>query len=166
VSGPFDDLLDANRQNRESFAFAGLTGRPRLHLAVLACMDTRIDPLAVLGLQPGDAKILRNAGGRVTDDVVRSLAIVIASLGVDRVAVIAHTDCAMEKLSVDELRDRVRAATGNDAADHWDPMATPDQAEALRADMARLHADPLLPDDLVIGAFIYDVATGALSPLD
>ncbi|HEY8058605.1 MAG TPA: carbonic anhydrase, partial [Acidimicrobiales bacterium] len=73
--GPFDDLLDANRRNRESFRFGDLTGTPRLKLAVLACMDTRIDPLAVLGLQPGDAKILRNAGARVTDDVVRSLAV-------------------------------------------------------------------------------------------
>ncbi len=165
MTGPFDDLLDANRRNRESFAFGELTGRPRLHLAVLACMDTRIDPLAVLGLEPGDAKILRNAGARVTDDVVRSLAIVVTNLGVDRVAVIAHTDCAMAKLTVDQLRDRVRAATGNDAADDWDPLATPDQVEALRADLARLSSDPLLPDDLVVGAFIYDVATGALNPL-
>jgi carbonic anhydrase len=166
VAGPFDDLLDANRRNRASFALGELTGRPRLHLAVLACMDTRIDPLAVLGLEPGDAKILRNAGARVTDDVVRSLAIVVANLGVDRVAVIAHTDCAMQKLTVDQLRHTVRTATGNDAADAWDPLATPDQAEALRADVARLEEDPLLPDDLVVGAFIYDVATGALSPLD
>ena len=165
MAGPFDDLLDANRRNRESFAFGELTGEPRRHLAVLACMDTRIDPLAVLGLEPGDAKILRNAGARVTDDVVRSLAVVVAHLGVDRVAVIAHTDCAMGKLTVDQIRDRVRAATGNDAAD-WDPMATPDQVAALRADVARLKSDPLLPDDLVVGAFIYDVTTGALDPLD
>ena len=166
MTGPFDDLLEANQRNQGSFALGGLTGRPRLHLAVLACMDTRIDPLAVLGLEPGDAKILRNAGARVTDDVVRSLAVVVANLGVNRVAVIAHTDCAMERLTADELRARVRAASGTDAADDWDPLATPDQAEALRADLARLSSDPLLPDDLVVGAFIYDVATGALNPLD
>jgi carbonic anhydrase len=165
VTGPFDDLLEANRRNQADFAFAGLTGRPRLGLAVVACMDTRIDPLAVLGLQPGDAKILRNAGARVTDDVVRSLAIVVANLGVDRVAVIAHTDCALDKLSADELRTRV-AETSGTPTDDWDPLAVDDQQTALRQDVARLHTEPLLPDDLTIGAFVYDVTTGALTPVD
>ncbi len=165
MSGPFDDLLDANRRNQADFAFAELTGRPRLGLAVVACMDTRIDPLAVLGLEPGDAKILRNAGARVTDDVVRSLAIVVANLGVDRVAVIAHTDCAMAKLSADELRARVAEVSGH-ATDGWDPLAVDDQEATLRADVGRLQADPLLPDDLTVGAFVYDVTTGALTPLD
>ena len=165
MSGPFDDLLDANRRNQADFAFAGLTGRPRLGLAVVACMDTRIDPLAVLGLQPGDAKILRNAGARVTDDVVRSLAIVVANLGVDRVAVIAHTDCAMDKLTAEELRARVAEASGS-PTDDWDPLAVDDQEATLRADVQRLQGDPLLPADLTVGAFVYDVTTGALTPLD
>ncbi len=165
MTGPFDDLLEANRRNQADFAFAGLTGRPRLGLAVVACMDTRIDPLAVLGLQPGDAKILRNAGARVTDDIVRSLAIVVANLGVDRVAVIAHTDCALDKLSADELRARV-AETSGTPTDDWDPLAVDDQQTALRQDVARLHAEALLPDDLTIGAFVYDVTTGALTPVD
>jgi len=164
VTGPFDDLLAANRRNQADFSFAELTGRPRLGLAVVACMDTRIDPLAVLGLQPGDAKILRNAGARITDDVVRSLAIVVANLGVDRVAVIVHTDCAMDKLSADTLRARVAEASGH-PTDGWDPLAVDDQEATLRADVARLQADPLLPDDLTVGAFVYDVTTGALTPL-
>ncbi len=165
MAGPFDDLLDANRRNQADFAFAELTGRPRRGLAVVACMDTRIDPLQVLGLQPGDAKILRNAGARVTDDVVRSLAIVVANLGVDRVAVIAHTDCAMNKLSTEELRTSV-AATAGHPTDDWDPLAVDDQVATLRADVERLHDDPLLPAGLTIGAFVYDVATGALTALD
>ena len=165
MPGPFDDLLDANQRNQADFAFAELTGRPRRGLAVVACMDTRIDPLAVLGLQPGDAKILRNAGARVTDDVVRSLAIVVANLGVDRVAVIAHTDCAMNKLSTEELRTSVAAMSGH-PTDDWDPLAVDDQVATLRADVERLHDDPLLPAGLTIGAFVYDVATGALTALD
>ena len=164
MSGPFDDLLDANRRNQADFAFAGLTGRPRLGLAVVACMDTRIDPLVVLGLRPGDAKILRNAGARVTDDVVRSLAIVVAALGVDRVAVIAHTDCAAAKASDDELRALVAETAGADTSG-WEPLAVADQRATLQSDLARLHADPLLPDDLVVGGFVYDVTTGALTPL-
>jgi carbonic anhydrase len=165
VTGPFDDLLEANERNRAEFAFGELTGRPRRSLAVVACMDTRIDPLAVLGLEPGDAKILRNAGARVTDDVVRSLAIVVAALGVDRVAVIAHTDCAAAKATDDELRALVAETAGADTSG-WEPLAVPDQAATLRSDLARLQADPLLPDHLVVGGFVYDVTTGALTPLD
>ena len=119
----------------------------------------------MLGLEPGDAKILRNAGARVTEDVVRSLALVVAALGVTRVAVIAHTDCAVAKATDDELRALVADVAGTDTA-AWDPLATRDQEATLRADVARLAADPLLPADLVIGAFVYDVATGALHPLD
>jgi carbonic anhydrase len=165
VPGDFDDLLDANRAWRTGFGLADLTGRPAKHLAVVACMDTRIDPLGALGLEPGDAKILRNAGARVTDDVIRSLAIVIANLGVDRVAVIAHTDCAMAKLSNDTLRERV-AAVGRGEIGDWDPLAVDDQDAVLHADLERLRTSPLVPADLVVGGFVYDVATGALDPVD
>ncbi len=111
TAGAFDDLVEANRRNQAGFALRGLTGRPARGLAVLTCVDTRIDPLAVLGLTPGDAKILRNAGARVTDDVVRSLALVVAALGVERVALIAHTDCAVAKATDDELRALVAEAS-------------------------------------------------------
>jgi carbonic anhydrase len=164
VAGDFDDLLDANRAAQATYDGSGLTGRPAKHLAVLSCMDTRIEPLSALGLQPGDAKILRNAGARVTDDVIRSLAIVIANLGVNRVAVIVHTDCAMAKLSTEKLRERVAAVAPGDIG-AWDPLAVDDQPGALRADLDRLRTSPLLPDDLVVGGFVYDVVTGALDPL-
>jgi carbonic anhydrase len=162
--GAFDDLVEANRRNQAEFALGGLTGRPARGLAVLTCVDTRIDPLAVLGLTPGDAKILRNAGARVTDDVVRSLALVVAALGVERVAVIAHTDCAVAKSSDDELRDLVARRSGTDTSG-WQPLATGDQIATVLADLDRLRTHPLLPDDLVLGGFLYDVETGALSPL-
>ena len=164
MAGDFDDLLDANRASQTDFAYGGLTGRPAKHLAVLACMDTRIEPLSALGLQPGDAKILRNAGARVTDDVIRSLAVVIANLGVNRVAVIVHTDCAMDKLSTETLRERVSAVAPGDIGD-WDPLAVEDQLGALRADLDRLRASPLLPDDLVVAGFVYDVDDGSLTPV-
>jgi carbonic anhydrase len=160
----FDDLLDANTRWRADFDLADLTGRPAKHLAVVTCMDTRIDPLGALGLSPGDAKILRNAGARVTEDVIRSLAIVIANLGVDRVAVIAHTDCAMAKLSAETLRERVAEVAPGEVGD-WDPLAVDDQAATLAADLDRLRQSPLLPDDLVVAGFVYDVASGELSPV-
>ena len=165
MSGSFDDLLEANRDNQVDFAWADLTGTPRRGLAVLTCVDTRIDPLAVLGLAPGDAKILRNAGARVTDDVVRSLALVVAALGVDRVAVIAHTDCAVAKATDDELRALVAEKAGADTGG-WEPLAVEDQVATLRDDVAELRRHPLLPADLTIGAFVYDVATGALTALE
>jgi carbonic anhydrase len=162
--GPFDDLLDANRHNQADFAFGHLSGTPRRKLAVVTCVDTRIDPLAVLGLEPGDAKILRNAGARVTDDVIRSLALVVAALGVERVALIAHTDCAVAKATDADLRDLVTGATGA-TTDGFEPLAVADQHATLRTDADRLRATPLLPDGLTVGTFLYDVASGALTPV-
>jgi len=165
MGGPFDDLLEANRRNQVDFRLGHLSGTPSRRLAVVTCVDTRIDPLAVLGLEPGEAKILRNAGARVTDDMVRSLALVVAALGVDRIAVIAHTDCALAKASDDDLRSLVAEMTGADTSD-FDPLAVPDQVNSLRADLARLREDPLVPDDVTVGGFLYDVRTGALSPVE
>ncbi len=163
MSDAFDDLLDANAGWQEGFALADLDGRPAKHLAVVACMDTRVDPLGALGLSPGDAKIIRNAGARITDDVIRSIAIVVANLGVDRVAVVVHTDCAMSKLSAEVLRERVAAVAG-DVGD-WDPLAVDDQEASLRADLDALRRSPLLPDDLVVAGFVYDVGDGSLRPV-
>lgn len=100
----------------------------------------------------------------MTDDVVRSLALVTAALGVHRVAVIAHTDCAVAKATDDELRTLV-AETNHADTTGWDPLSIADQEATVRADVARLRHDPLLPDDLVVGGFVYDVHTGALHPV-
>lgn len=164
MPGDFDDLLDANASWQDGFALGGVSARPAKHLAVVSCMDTRVDPLGALGLAPGDAKIIRNAGARITDDVIRSIAIVVANLGVERVAVVAHTDCAMAKLSADELRHSVAAIAPGDIGD-WDPLAVPDQRATLHDDLDRLRTSPLLPDDLVVAGFLYDVTDGSLSPV-
>ena len=163
MAGDFDDLLEPNSDWQQGFDLADLTGRPIKHLAVVTCMDTRIDPLGALGLAPGEAKILRNAGARVTDDIIRSLAIVIANLGVDRVAVVVHTDCAMSKLDDATIRERVAEVASGDIGD-FAPLAVDDQLATLQADLERLRTSPLVPDDLTVEGFVYDVTTGALRP--
>src|SRR6202521_6330576 len=108
----FDDLLEANRRYRTRFHDSGVEGRAARGLAVLTCIDSRIDPLAMLGLRAGDAKIIRNAGARVTDDALRSLVLAANLLGVTRVCVVQHTDCAMIGLTDDEMRARAGVASG------------------------------------------------------
>jgi carbonic anhydrase len=161
----FDDLLEANRRYQATGHDPSVEGKAGKGLAVLTCIDTRLDPLAMLGLRPGDAKILRNAGARVTDDALRSLVLAVNLLGVDRVAIIQHTECAVIGSTDDELRAGVTAAGGVDAAG-WEFLAGPDGTAALHADVERLRACPLLPDDLAVGGFVFDVRTGALTPLD
>lgn len=160
-TGPFADILLANRRFQGNFTLGGLSGRASKHLAVLTCIDTRIDPLGVLGLEPGDAKICRNAGARATDDVLRSLVLTTILLGVDRIAVIQHTDCAAAKSTDNEIRARVAEATGADT-DGWEPLAITDQRATLRADVARITGHPLIGDGVVVGGFLYDVTTGEL----
>jgi carbonic anhydrase len=160
----FDDVLEANRRYQEQFLDSGMPGRAAKGLAVLTCIDSRIDPLAMLGLQPGDAKIIRNAGGRATDDALRSLVLAVNLLGVDRVCVVQHTECAMAGSTEDEVRARVSSAAGVDAAD-WTFLATTDQLGALRGDIERIRACELLPDDLIVGGFIFDVHRGALDAI-
>jgi carbonic anhydrase len=124
---PFDDVFAANDAYVRGFPLSGLEGRPARRLAVLTCMDTRVDPLPMLGLEPGDAVVLRNAGARTTDDVLESLALAERNLGIDRVLVIAHRDCRAaaawsDQLPADpatrarEAGERIREATGLEAA--------------------------------------------------
>ena len=157
----FDDLLTANRRYGEGFTLGGLPAPARRGLAVVTCMDSRIEPLQMLGLVPGDAKIMRNAGARVTDDALRSLILAVNLLNVSRIALVQHTDCAMTKDSEDGLRAKVSAAAGADASD-WTFLTTADQEGALREDVARLAACPLVASDVMVGGFIYDVDTGLL----
>src|SRR5205814_4036442 len=111
---PFDDVMAANAAYAEATRLADLEARAAKGLAVLTCMDSRIDPLAMLGLKRGDAKILRNAGARVTDDVLRTLVLASYLLGVDRAMVIAHTDCRMATGSEDDVHAAVAEAGGPD----------------------------------------------------
>jgi carbonic anhydrase len=157
----FDDILEANRAYQSTFSLGGLSPRAAKELGIVTCMDTRIEPLQMLGLVPGDAKIMRNAGGRVNDDVLRSLVLAVHLLGVRRVCVVQHTRCALVGTDNDALRAVLLGHGGVDATG-WDFLPIDEQDRVLRADVAAVRACPLLPDDLVVGGFVYDVDTGLL----
>ncbi|MDF5755394.1 carbonic anhydrase [Spongiactinospora sp. TRM90649] len=160
----FDDVLTGNRKYTRNFKHSRLTGRAARGLAVVTCMDSRIDPLGLLGLKAGDAKILRNAGARVTDDVLRTLVLAVYLLGVERVLVMPHTDCGMTKVSDDDVH-RIAADQGMDTRS-LEFHTVPDQSEALRHDLVRVRTSPFLPPDMPIGGAIYDVHTGKLMPVE
>lgn len=160
---PFTDILTANAEyakDHEELA----SGRARRGLAVVTCVDSRIEPLQALGLIPGDAKILRNAGARVTDDMLRSLIIVTHVLGVNRIALMQHTDCGVHKATQESLEQIIQASTGNSAAD-IDFLTIDDQIETLHEDAAKLRACELFPDGVEIGEFIFDVHGGKIEQI-
>jgi carbonic anhydrase len=157
----FADVLTANAAYAHNFSQTVLDGRAARGLAVLTCIDSRIDPLAILGLESGDAKILRNAGARVTDDVLATLVIARYLLGVRRVMVIAHTDCRMVAGSEDELRRAIREAGGPETTD-LSFSTSADQAASVCADVERVRSFARL-EALQVGGFVYDVMTGRLT---
>ena len=157
----FTDILAANHIYAEQFHLGGLRPETAKGLGVLTCMDSRIEPLTMLGLVPGDAKILRNAGARVTDDALRSLVLAIHFLGVTRIMVIAHTRCRMTQSSNDEIRAAIAERTGV-TTDGWEFHAIPDQRETLASDIAALRACPLIPETVAIAGLVYDVDNGRL----
>ena len=159
----FKDLLDANAAYAEGFDLGDLPAPPGRHLAVVTCMDCRIDPLAILGLEPGDAHVMRNAGARVTGDVLRSLVKSVLQLGVERVAVMHHTDCGAAKIVLAELRAVVTERTGNDPVDVEFHLIDDPEA-ALRDDIEALRTHPFLPDGLEVIGLRYDVKTGVATP--
>jgi carbonic anhydrase len=161
---PFDDLLEANRKFQATFQDTGLRGEAARGLAIVTCIDSRIDPLAMLGLQPGDAKIIRNAGARITPDSLRSLVLAANFLKVTRVCVVQHTDCALARRSDEEFRAGITANTG-ESADDWEFLPMQDQAAAALGDLDLIRNCPLLPTGVELGAFLFDVRSGALSPL-
>lgn len=160
----FDDLLAANEDFSAAFTDTELTGKAARGLAVVTCMDSRIDPLGLFGLKPGDAKILRNAGARVTDDVLRTLVLAVYLLGVKRVLVMPHTDCGMSKVTDDDVHE-LAAQHGVDTRS-LEFHTVPDQNAALRHDLRRIGTSPFLPADLPVGGAIYDVRTGKLMPVE
>src|SRR5262249_6962116 len=126
----FDDVLGANASYATTYDSGHLPARAAKGLAVLTCMDSRIDPLRMLGLQPGDAKILRSGGARVTDDVLRTLVVASSLLGVDRVMVVAHTRCRLTGVTEEQLHDEISAAGGPDTRSIAF-LTTTDQVKAL-----------------------------------
>jgi len=164
VDDAFADLLEANARYAKGEHVVAESGVARKALAVVTCIDSRINPLAVFGLEPGDAKILRNAGARVTDDVERGLALAVASLGVTRIAVVQHTDCKLTAASDADLIEAVGQAVGR-PIDGFDPLAIADQPAALAADVNRLLDSALLPKGTVVAGMVYDLHSGRLSTL-
>ncbi|MFP5253369.1 MAG: beta-class carbonic anhydrase [Actinomycetes bacterium] len=161
ATNAFDDLLAANRAYAENFALAGFDGIAHAGVALVTCMDSRIDPLGIVGLKPGDAKIFRNPGGRVTDQALEALVLGVHLLNVNRVLVVPHTRCAMASATQAELRERVGASAGQDAS--WQNFGVvADQRAALADDVHRVTSHPLIPDTVAVGGFLYDVDTGLL----
>ncbi len=134
-------------------------------VAIVTCMDSRIDPLGMLGLSPGDAKIFRNPGGRVDNLALEALVLATHLLGVNRVLVVPHTRCAVASNSAAELRQRVGASSGSDAS--WMSFhVIDDQERALREDVAKVRSHPLIAEGTLVGGFLYDVDSGLLRPVE
>jgi carbonic anhydrase len=164
VADDFDDLLAANREFAATFALSGFDGVAHAGVAVVTCMDSRIDPLGMLGLRPGDAKIFRNPGGRVTPQALEALILAVHLLNVSRILVVPHTRCAMASSSESDLQERISRSSGQDAS--WQSFGVvEDQEAALREDLAKVRSHPLIPDTVQVGGFVYDVDTGLLNPL-
>jgi carbonic anhydrase len=157
----FDDLLAANRAYASTFSLSGFDGIAHAGVAIVTCMDSRIDTLRLVGLAPGDAKIFRNPGGRVTPQALEALVLGVHLLGVKRILVMPHTRCAMASNTEAELRERVGASAGQDAS--WQPFnVVTDQFAALGEDVQKIRSHPLIPDTVLVGGFMYDVDTGLL----
>ncbi len=161
----FADVLAANERYVCQFTDSDLTGIAREGLAVVTCMDSRIDPLALLGMLPGDVKILRNAGARVTEDVLRTLVLANHLLGVNRVLIMPHTDCRMASATEAEMHAAIFVASGIDSR-AIEIRSVSDQRAALELDVTRVRAYPLLAKTLVVGGAIFDVHTGRLVAQD
>lgn len=164
MDNDFDDLLAANAAFAETFDLAGFDGVAHAGIAIVTCMDSRIAPLGMLGLHPGDAKILRNPGGRVTTQALEALVLGVHLLHVERILIVPHTRCAMASSSLEELRAKVGESAGQDAS--WQDFGVvTDQEGTLRDDVRRARAHPLIPETVAVGGFLYDVDTGLLTQL-
>jgi carbonic anhydrase len=156
-----DDVLRNNAQYAESFDKADLPLPPALNMAVVACMDARLDTHKLLGIQEGDAHVIRNAGGVVTDDVIRSLVISQRLLGTREVVLIHHTDCGMLTFRDDDVKDAIQADTG--LRPSFAMEAFGNLEGDVRQSIARIKASPFVPAKDQIRGFVYDCATGRLS---
>ena len=161
----FTDVINANEVFVNHFDHSGLTGTAQKGLAIVTCMDSRINPLAVVGMQAGDAKILRNAGARVTDDVLRTLVLASYLLGVTRVLVMPHTDCRMVCANDSVIHETIQSQHGVDTRS-LEFRTVSDQREALMVDVSRLRSYPLLKTGVTVAGAIYNVTTGHLEPID
>ena len=155
-----DELIRNAEAYAASFDKGDLPLPPAKRVAVVACMDARLDPQALLGLREGDAHVIRNAGGVVTDDEIRSLAISQRLLGTEEVVLIHHTDCGMLTFTDDEFRRRIQEETG--LKPEWAVETFPDLEEDVRQSIARIQASPFIPRKESVRGFVYEVETGRL----
>src|SRR5215210_3692927 len=156
-----DELLQNNATYAESFQKGDLPLPPARGVAVVACMDARLDVHKILGLEEGDAHVIRNAGGVITDDEIRSLAISQRLLGTDEIILMHHTDCGMLTFNDDEFRRSIQEDTG--IKPQWAAESFPDLEEDVRQSKARIEASPFIPNKGSIRGFVYDVETGRLA---
>ena len=155
-----DELLRNAQAYADSFNKGDLPLPPAKKVAVLACMDARLNPYGILGLQEGDAHVIRNAGGVVTDDEIRSLAISQRLLGTEEIILIHHTDCGMLTFSDDEFKRSIQDEVG--IKPEWAAEAFGDLDEDVRQSVARIQASPFIPRKDSVRGFVYEVETGRL----
>ena len=160
-------LIDRNLEFARSFDQGDLAILPRLSVLVVTCLDARVDPAHVFGLELGDAVVMRNIGGRVTDEVIEQVAIlrglaVVAGGGGFEVAIVHHTDCGASRFANPQVRQKLGQATGiGETA--IEKLAITDPQASVAEDLDRLRAAPTLPDDLVVAGYVYDVTDGHVS---
>jgi carbonic anhydrase len=158
------EFLKANAAYAATFDKGNLPMPPARHVAVLTCMDARLHPAHFLGLELGDAHVIRNAGGRASDDAIRSLVISEQLLGTNEIVVIHHTDCGMLTFSNDDLRAKIKQDLHTNA-DQIDFLPFKDLEQSVRDDIATIKNSPLIPDSVTVSGFIYDVKSGKLLPV-
>jgi len=153
-----DELLENASAYAQSFDKGELPLPPARGIAIVACMDARLDPRALLGLEEGDAHVIRNAGGVITDDEIRSLAISQRLLGTEEIMLLHHTDCGMLTFKDDDLRRQIQDETG--VKPTWAAEAFDDLEEDVRQSIARIKASPFIPRKDKVRGFVYEVETG------
>ena len=161
----FKDFLAANDEYIKRFKYSGLTGTAQKGLAIVTCMDSRINPLSVMGMKSGDAKILRNAGARVTEDVLRTLVLATYLLGVNKILVMPHTNCRMAEVDEAEIHQEIGSKFGIDTS-ALEFKTVVDQKEALINDVKLVRSYQLINTGVSVGGAIYDVTTGKITPVD
>ena len=155
-----DELLEKAKRYADQFDKGALPLPPAKKIAVVACMDARLNPYGLLGLSEGDAHVIRNAGGVITDDEIRSLAISQRLLGTEEIMLIHHSDCGMLTFSDDDFRNQVQDDTG--IKPEWAAEAFDDLDKDVRQSIARIEASPFIPRKENIRGFVYEVETGRL----
>ena len=158
-----DDLLENARSYSKVFNKGDLPMPPALPVAIVACMDARLNPYGLLGLAEGDAHVIRNAGGVITDDEVRSLVISQRLLGTREIILIHHTDCGMLTFTDDQFKAQIEADTG--LRPGWAPESFSDPAADVRQSLARIAASPFIPHKDSVRGFVYSVTDGVLTEI-